>query len=210
MKILKQISEDLQNGKQEEVKEGIKEAVETGVDPQKILEEGLLGGMSIIGEKFKNNEVFVPEVLVSARAMNTGMEVLQPRLIESGVEAKGKVVLGTVKEDLHDIGKNLVRMMLKGAGFEVFDLGKDVAPEEFVDKIKEEDVDIVGISALLTTTMGNIKTVIEKLEDEGLKDEVSIMVGGAPITEDFAQEIGADGYAENASSAADLAKEIIA
>ncbi len=210
VKILEQISEDLQEGDQEAVKEGIKEALEAGIEPEKILEEGLLAAMSIIGEKFKDNEVFVPEVLISARAMNSGVELLKPKLIESGVEAEGKIVLGTVKDDLHDIGKNLVRMMLEGTGFEVFDLGTDVAPEEFVAKVKEEEVDIVGISALLTTTMKNMKEVIEKLEEEGIRKEVFIMVGGAPITEDFAEEIGADGYAGNASDAADMAQEQIA
>jgi len=210
MEILEQISEDLQEGDQEAVKEGIKEALKAGVEPGKILEEGLLAAMNIIGKKFKNNEIFVPEVLISARAMNSGMELLKPELIKSGIEAEGKIVLGTVKDDLHDIGKNLVRMMLEGTGFEVFDLGTDVEPEEFVAKVKEEEADIVGISALLTTTMGNMKEVIEKLAEEGLREGVFIMVGGAPITEDFAKKIGADSYASNASDAADIAQEHLA
>ena len=209
MKILDEISERLQEGSQEEVKAKVEKALEEEIEAEKILNEGLLKGMSIIGKKFKENEVFVPEVLVSARAMNGGMEILKPKLVEDGVESTGTVVLGTVKDDLHDIGKNLVRMMLEGAGFEIFDLGTDVSPEEFVEKIIEEKPDIVGLSALLTTTMENIGEVIEVLEEEGLREEVFVMVGGAPITDDFAKEVGADAYASDASRAAEVAEKAV-
>jgi len=167
-----------------------------------------MAGMKVIGEKFKNDKIFVPGVLVAARAMNTGMEILKPKLIESGVQSAGKVVIGAVESDLHDVGKNLVAMMLEGAGFEVYDLGTDVPTEEFVKKAKEIDADIVGLSALLTTTMNEMGTIIEALEKAGIRDKVSVMVGGAPITEDFAQEISADFYAKDAAEASNVAKDI--
>ncbi len=206
MQILDKISEDLQNGSMDGVQEGINKALEEGIESEKILHEGLMAGMKVIGEKFKNDEIFVPGVLVAARAMNSGMEILKPKLIESGVESEGTVVIGTVKGDLHDVGKNLVSMMLEGAGFDVYDLGTDVPAEEFVSKVKEVDADIVGLSALLTTTMNEMETVIEALKEAGIRDKVRIMVGGAPITEDFANNISADFYAKNAAEASNIAK----
>ena len=206
MQILDKISKDLQNGSMDGVQEGINKALKEGIESKKILHEGLMAGMKVIGEKFKNDEIFVPGVLVAARAMNSGMEILKPKLIESGVESEGTVVIGTVKGDLHDVGKNLVSMMLEGAGFDVYDLGTDVPAEEFVSKVKEVDADIVGLSALLTTTMNEMETVIEALKEAGIRDKVRIMVGGAPITEDFANDISADFYAKNAAEASNIAK----
>lgn len=207
MSILKDLSEALQAGDVNGVKNGIDAALKDGLTPREILYDGLMDGMSIVGEKFKKNEVFVPEVLIAARAMNAGMEVLKPKLIETGVESVGKVVIGTVKGDLHDIGKNLVRMMLEGAGFEVKDLGTDVSAEDFVKAIKEEKPNIVGLSALLTTTMPQMSDVITALQENGLRDDVKVMIGGAPVTDGFAQEIGADAYAKDAATAASIARE---
>lgn len=208
MEILNNISKNLQNGSVEGIKEGIRKALAENIEAEKILHKGLMAGMKVIGEKFKNDEIFVPGVLVAARAMNSGMEVLKPKLIESGVKSAGKVVIGTVKGDLHDIGKNLVSMMLEGAGFEVYDLGTDVPAEEFVAKVKEVEADIVGLSALLTTTMNEMYTVIEALEEAGVRDKVSVMIGGAPVTKNFAQEVSADYYAKNAAAASNIAKDI--
>ncbi len=205
MELLEQMSAQLQAGKAKIVKQLVQQAIEEGVPVKQILDEGLLSGMNIIGEKFKNNEVFVPEVLVAARAMNMGATLLKPLLASEGVEATGKVCIGTVKGDLHDIGKNLVRMMLEGKGLEVVDLGTDVAPEAFVEAVKAQDCQIVCCSALLTTTMGVMGEVVAALEDAGLRDKVKIMVGGAPVTEAFCQEIGADKYTGDAASAADAA-----
>ncbi|NLZ51637.1 MAG: cobalamin-binding protein [Thermoanaerobacteraceae bacterium] len=209
MEILKQISENLQSGNAAKVGELVKAALEQGISPKDILEGGLINGMDIIGVKFKNNEVYVPEVLIAARAMHAGMDILKPVLSDSGVEPLGKVVLGTVKGDLHDIGKNLVKMMMEGAGFEVIDLGVDVTADKFVDAVKESHSDVLAMSALLTTTMPYMKTVIETLEKAGLREQVKIMVGGAPITDNFAKEIDADGYAADAASAADKCKELL-
>lgn len=208
MKLLNQISKDLQQGSVEGVENGVKKALEKNIEAEKILHEGLMAGMKVIGEKFKNDEIFVPGVLVAARAMNSGMVILKPKLIESGVESAGKVVLGTVKGDLHDVGKNLVAMMLEGAGFEVYDLGTDVPAKEFVDKVKQVNADIVGLSALLTTTMNEMETVIKAFEEAGIRDEVIVMVGGAPITREFAEEISADHYAKDASEASNIASNI--
>jgi 5-methyltetrahydrofolate--homocysteine methyltransferase len=204
------ISEVLQRGDAEKVGELVKKALEENFAPKKILEDGLIKGMDIIGAKFKRNEVYVPEVLIAARAMRVGMEVLRPKLAETGVKSIGKVIIGTVKGDLHDIGKNLVKMMLEGAGFEVVDLGVDVSVEKFVEAVKEHQPNIIGMSALLTTTMVNMPEVIKALEVAGLKDKVKIMVGGAPITQNYANQIGADGYSPDAASAADKAKTFIA
>jgi len=200
------VSEALQRGKAEKVSELVKQALNEGVTPKNILEEGLIHGMSIIGKQFKKNEVYVPEVLIAARAMHAGMDVLKPKLIESGVKNIGKVVMGTVQGDLHDIGKNLVEMMLEGAGFEVIDLGTDISTDKFVEAVKEHRPNIIGMSALLTTTMVNIVEVIKALDAEGLRDKVKIMVGGAPVTQNYADQIGADGYSPDASSAVDKAK----
>lgn len=209
MEVINEISKALQFGDLNTVQEKIKNGLEMGINPESLLNEGLLSGMNIIGEKFKNNEVFVPEVLVAARALNGGMEILKPKLIEAGVESIGKVVIGTVKGDLHDIGKNLVKMMMEGAGFEVVDLGIDVPAEDFVNAIKEYKPDILGLSALLTTTMSQMKETIEALKKSGLRDEVFVMVGGAPVTDMFAEEIGADAYSKDAATAASTARKML-
>ena len=203
--ILREISENLQCGKAKAVKDLIKEAVDNGIEPQKILDEGLLHGMSMIGEKFRNNEVFVPEVLVASRTMNLGTQALSPYLAEKSDHIKGRVCLGTVQGDLHDIGKNLVRMMMEGKGLEVIDLGVDVSPEAFVRTAIEKDCDIIACSALLTTTMGVIEDVVRECEKAGIRNRVKILVGGAPITEDFCKKIGADMYTPDACAAADYA-----
>ena len=207
---LNNISEALQKGKADKVSELVKQALNEGVAPKNILEEGLIHGMSIIGKKFKKNEVYVPEVLIAARAMHAGMDILQPKLTETGVKNIGTVAIGTVKGDLHDIGKNLVKMMLEGAGFEVIDLGVDVTTDKFVEAVKEHKPNIMGMSALLTTTMVNMAEVIKALEAAGLRDKVKIMIGGAPITQNYADQIGADGYSPDAASAVDKAKTFIA
>ena len=180
--ILNDISAKLQAGKAKDVKALVQQAIDEGIPAKQILEEGLLSGMSVIGEKFKNNEVFVPEVLVAARAMNMGASLLKPLLAESGVKATGKVCIGTVQGDLHDIGKNLVKMMLEGKGLEVIDLGTDVSPETFVKTAKDESCQIICCSALLTTTMGVMGDVVKAVTDAGLRDKVKIMIGGAPVT----------------------------
>jgi len=205
MSILQEISENLQKGKAKVVKELVQQAINDGLGPKEILEEGLLAGMSIIGGKFKNNEVYVPEVLIAARAMNAGAELLKPLLADAGVVAAGKVILGTVKGDLHDIGKNLVRMMMEGKGLEVIDLGVDVPAEKFVEAAIAEDAQIVVCSALLTTTMSEIKTVVEAVEAAGIRDKVTIMIGGAPVTQSFCESVKADIYTADAASAADAA-----
>ncbi|MGD1992599.1 MAG: corrinoid protein [Anaerolineae bacterium] len=183
------------------------DALDAGLSAQEILDNGLMAGMDHVGVEFKAGNMFVPEVLRSAKAMQTSMELIRPLLIESGAKMAGKVLLGTVKGDLHDIGKNLVGMMCEGAGFEVKDIGKDAAPEAFIEAIKEFEPEIVGMSALLTTTMRAMGHTIKAMEEAGLRDKVKVMVGGAPVTQGFADEIGADGYASNAAAAADLAKE---
>ena len=208
MSILTDISENLQRGKAKVVKELVQQAIDEGVPAQQILDEGLLSGMSVVGEKFKNNEVFVPEVLVAARAMNMGAALLKPLLAESGMKASGRVCIGTVKGDLHDIGKNLVKMMMEGKGIEVIDLGTDVAPETFIKTAVEQDCQIIACSALLTTTMGEMKTVVDAVHQSDLNGKVKIMVGGAPVTEAFCEQIGADCYTADAASAADAAVEL--
>ena len=208
--ILEEISMKLQAGKAKLVKELVKQAIDEGIPAQKILEEGLLSGMNVIGEKFKNNEVYVPEVLVAARAMNQGVALLKPLLVAAGVENAGKVCLGTIQGDLHDIGKNLVKMMLEGKGIEVVDLGTDVAPETFVKTAVEQNCQVICISALLTTTMTNMESVVKCAEEAGIRDKVKIMVGGAPLTDDFAKKIGADAYTPDAATAAEVAAEFCA
>ncbi len=205
MAILDDISAFLQKGKAKDVKELVQQAIDQGIDAKTILEEGLLSGMNIIGTKFKHGEVFVPEVLVAARAMNGGAALLKPHLATAGVKAKGKVVIGTVKGDLHDIGKNLVRMMMEGKGLEVIDLGVDVSEETFVEAVRSHNPDILALSALLTTTMNEMKVVIEALKAEGLRDKVKVMIGGAPITESYRSNIGADSYSQDAASGSDHA-----
>ncbi len=200
-----QISELLQKGNMPEVVRLCQEEVDNGSPASEIL-DALLSGMSVIGGKFKRNEVFVPEVLIAARAMNGGLDVIKPLLAAEGVESIGKVVIGTVKGDLHDIGKNLVAMMLTGAGLEVIDLGVDVSADKFIQAIEDHQADIVCMSALLTTTMTYMKTVVDALNEKGLRDKVKVMVGGAPVTDNFALEIGADKYTADAASAAEEAK----
>lgn len=207
--IVNEISEFLQKGRAKNVKKLVQQALDEGVDAKEILEEGLLSEMMTIGGKFKRNEVFVPEVLVAARAMNAGVTILEPKLIEIGNEPIGKAVIGTVKGDLHDIGKNLVVMMMKGAGFEIVDLGTDVPAEAFVDKAEEIGADVIGMSALLTTTMPNMKDILDVLEERGLRDKYIVMAGGAPVNQAFADQIGADYYTEDAASAAEVAKEAV-
>ena len=210
MSILQEMSELLQRGKAKDVKELVQKALDEKISAKQILEEGLLSGMGVIGEKFKNNEVYVPEVLIAARAMNAGSEILKPYLASEGVKATGKVILGTVKGDLHDIGKNLVKMMMEGKGLEVVDAGVDVAPEKFVELAKNENAQIIACSALLTTTMGEMKAVVDAAKEAGIRENVTIMVGGAPVTDAFCKEIGADIYTSDAASAADAAVASIA
>lgn len=207
---LNEISLQLQKGKAKIVKELVQQAIDEGISAQKILEEGLLSGMNVIGEKFKNNEIFVPEVLVAARAMNMGANLLKPILAQEGVKASGKVCIGTVKGDLHDIGKNLVKMMMEGKGLEVMDLGTDVEPEAFVQAVTEQGCQVICCSALLTTTMGVMADVVKAVEAAGIRDKVKIMIGGAPVTEAFCKQIGADVYTPDAASAADKVAEYCA
>ncbi len=209
MSILQEIAENLMKGKAPVVKELVEKALADGMEPATVLGDGLIAGMNVIGERFKKNEVYVPEVLIAARAMHAGMNVLKPKLAAAGVEPIGTVVIGTVKGDLHDIGKNLVCMMLEGAGFEVLDIGIDCPPEKFIETAKNENAKIIAMSALLTTTMPAMKGVIEELDKSGLKGIVKTMIGGAPVTQDYADEIGADGYSPDAASAVDLAKTFI-
>lgn len=205
MSILSEISSWLQQGRAPKVKASVQQALDEGIPAGEILEQGLLDGMNVIGQKFKNNEVFVPEVLIAARAMTKGVEVLRPYLVADGVEKKGTVVIGTVKGDLHDIGKNLVRMMMEGKGLKVIDLGVDVPAERFLDAARENDAKIIACSALLTTTMGEMRSVVEAVEASELRDKVKVMIGGAPITQAFCDQIGADNYTPDAASAAEVA-----
>ena len=209
MSILDDISAALQKGKAKDVKELVQQAIDQGIGAKIILEDGLLSGMNIIGGKFKRNEVFVPEVLIAARAMNARTALLKPHLASAGVEANGKVVIGTVKGDLHDIGKNLVRMMMEGKGLEVIDLGVDVSAEKFIQAVNEHSADILALSALLTTTMNEMKVVVDACNAAGLRDKVKIMIGGAPITESFRASIGADAYSSDAASASEDAVSLI-
>lgn len=209
MAIIQEISEYLQKGSAKNVKALVQQALDEGMDPKQILNEGLLDGMMIIGGKFKRNEIFVPEVLVAARALNAGLNILEPKLVEVGNEPVGRAVVGTVRGDLHDIGKNLVVMMLKGAGFEICDMGVDVAPEAFIDKAEEIHADVICMSALLTTTMTNMEDVITELKNRNLRDKYIVMVGGAPVNDSFAQQIGADYYTPDAATAAEVAKKAV-
>lgn len=206
MSICETISEKVQAGRAKEVIALVDEALAAGIAPETILNEGLVTGMNIIGEKFKNNEVFVPEILVAARAMNKGMQTLKPALTREGIEPIGKAVICTVKGDMHDIGKNLVKIMIEGQGIECIDLDVDVDPARVVEAVRDNDVQIVCLSALLTTTMYGQKDVIDALKEAGLRDKVKVMVGGAPITQAFADEIGADCYTLDAASAAQAAR----
>ena len=209
MDILNEISQAMQKGRAKLVRELVPKAMEEGISAKQILEEGLLAGMNIVGDKFQNNEIFVPEVLIAARAMNAGTELLKPYLADADTRPMGKACLGTVKGDLHDIGKNLVRMMFEGKGIEVIDLGVDVSAETFVQTAIEQDCDIIACSALLTTTMPVMEEVVRRADQAGIRDRVKIMVGGAPGTEKFRSSIGADVYTADAASAANAAAEIL-
>ncbi len=207
--LINSMQENVINGKRVEVEALVRQALDAGLAPNDILNTGLIAAMREVGARFEAGDFYVPEMLIAARAMQAGLAILKPHLVESGIESTGKVVIGTVKGDLHDIGKNLVAMMLEGAGFEIVDLGTDVAPEKFIAAIKENDASLIGMSALLTTTMSNMKLVIAALKDSGMRDRVKVMIGGAPVTDTFAKEIGADGYAPDASRAVTLAKSLL-
>lgn len=209
MSIIEEISMSLQQGRSKKVKALVQQALDEGENAVEILNNGLLSGMMIVGEKFKRDEVFVPEVLVSARALNFGLEILESKLVEAGNEPVGRAVIGTVKGDMHDIGKNLVTMMLKSAGFEVYDIGMDVEAQAYIDKAEEVHADVICMSALLTTTMVNMEEVIKLLEEQGLRDKYIVMVGGAPVNAEFAKQIGADYYTEDASECAEVAKKAV-
>lgn len=209
MELLDQISENLQKGKAKAVKELVRQAIDEGIPADTILNEGLISGMDVIGAKFKANEIFVPEVLIAARAMNMGAALLKPILAENGAKTTGKVCIGTVKGDLHDIGKNLVRMMLESKGLEVIDLGVDVTAERFVETAQKEGCQIICCSALLTTTMGVMADVVKAAKDAGIRDQVKIMIGGAPVTQAYCQQIGADAYTPDAATAAEVAVALL-
>jgi 5-methyltetrahydrofolate--homocysteine methyltransferase len=209
MAIYEQIAEEVIKGQADAVKDLVNQAIAEEISAEDVLNNGLVAGMNVVSEKFKNNEFFIPEVLVSARAMTAGLDILNPLLAEANVKSKGKVVIGTVKGDLHDIGKNIVGMMLQGAGYEIVDLGADVPMEKFIEFTQKEDANVVGMSALLTTTMIYMKEVIQGLKDAGLRDKVKVIIGGAPVTQAYADQIEADGYAPDAASAVDLAKDIL-
>jgi 5-methyltetrahydrofolate--homocysteine methyltransferase len=206
---LQAIAESLINGNAPAVAEGVQAALDEGASAGEVLNGALVPAMDEVGYRFKNNIFYVPEVLIAARAMHAGMDILKPLLADSDVPSAGKVIVGTVKGDLHDIGKNLVAMMLEGGGFEVIDLGVDASPETFVNAIRDEQPQVVGMSALLTTTMVNMRTTIDALAEAGVRDQVKIMIGGAPVTQRYADEVGADGYAPDAASAVDLARSLM-
>ena len=206
---LTQVAENVIRGQAPKVKQLVEDNLAENIPVGKILNEGLIAGMNVVGEKFKNNEFYIPEVLIAARAMKSGMELIRPLLSESGIEPVGTVAIGTVKGDLHDIGKNLVMMMLEGTGFEIIDLGIDVAVDQFISAIETDGAQIIAMSALLTTTMPTMKTVIDEIKEAGLREQVKVMIGGAPITQGYADEIGADGYARDAASGVDVAKQLL-
>jgi len=206
---LKAIFNGILDGNQDAVVENVQSALDMGEDAEKVLKEGMIPAMEEVGSLFEQGEYFVPEMLIAARAMQGGLNILKPKLLEADIKMIGKVAIGTVNGDLHDIGKNLVAMMLEGAGFDVLDLGVDVSPERFVESVKENGADIVAMSALLTTTMPHMKSTIEAIREAGLRERVKVIIGGAPVTDAFAQEIGADGFAPDASQAASLAKSLI-
>ncbi len=209
MDLLKEISESLQKGDEAKVGELTQKAIDEGMVPKEILDDGLIAGMDVIGKRFRAHEIFLPDVLLSARAMYAGMDLLKPLFLRDEVPSIGKVVLGTVQGDLHDIGKNLVSIMLKGAGFEVFDLGKDVPPEVFVDTAEKEEAGIIGMSTMLTTTAPAMIRVIEILRERGLDGRIKTIVGGAPVSQDLAKEIGADAYGYDAANAVDSVKDMV-
>jgi 5-methyltetrahydrofolate--homocysteine methyltransferase len=207
--LLETIYNAVVRGDREIVKNKVQEAIDAGLPVDQILNEGLINAMGKVGSLFEEGEYYVPEMLVAARAMQGGLSILKPLLVESDIQPAGKVIIGTVKGDLHDIGKNLVSMMLEGAGFEVRDLGVDVTPDKFLEAMSEGDADIVAMSALLTTTMTSMKTTIDAINEAGLREKVKIMIGGAPVTQSYADEIGADGFAPDSSQATSLAKSFV-
>ncbi len=209
MSVLKQLAEALYNGEAAKVADYTKQALSSGMTASQVLTEGLIGGMNAVGKDFRDGVLFVPEVLIAARAMQSGMNILKPLLAAADIQPIGKFAIGTVKGDLHDIGKNLVGMMMEGAGFEIINLGTDVPADKFVAAVKEQGATVLGMSALLTTTMVEMKGVIEALEEAGLRDKVKVIIGGAPVTQKFSDEIGADGYAANASAAVEKAKTLL-
>ncbi len=209
MNILEQISLHLEKGNSDDVAELTRKAIEDKIESQTILNDGLIAGMTVVGNKFKKHEIFLPDVLMAAKAMHAGMEVLKPLMIKEGIPSRGKVVIGTVKGDLHDIGKNLVGIMLRGAGFDVIDLGKDVPPEQFLDEAEKTGASIIGMSALLTTTMPVMPQVIDLARQRGLYGKVRFLVGGAPLTAEYAKKIGADAYCFDGVSAVDRVKEFM-
>ncbi len=208
--VLKQLAAKLYEGEDEEVAGLVQQALDQGLEPKEVLSGGLIAGMDRVGRDFKNGDLFVPEVLIAANAMHAGMNVLRPLLADVNISTAGKCVIGTVQGDLHDIGKNLVKMMMEGAGFEIIDLGVDVKPEKFVAAVREHKPVLVGMSALLTTTMVNMKAIIDALTAAGLRDSIKIMVGGAPVTEAYARQIGADAYSSDAGAAVDAARRLVA
>jgi 5-methyltetrahydrofolate--homocysteine methyltransferase len=207
--LLQSLYDEVINGNRTAVEASVREAIDAGQPVTLILNDALIAAMKEVGDRFERQEFYVPEMLVAARAMQSGLTLLKPRLVQAGVPAAGRIVLGTVKGDLHDIGKSLVAMMLEGAGFEVIDLGTDVGPEKFGEAVRTHRPQLVGMSALLTTTMQNMRSTLEALEDLGVRTEVKVIVGGAPLTDAFAKEIGADGYAPDASRAVTLAKALL-
>jgi len=207
--IIQSLQENVINGQRAEVESLVRKALDANLPPEEILNTGLIAAMKEVGARFEAGDYYVPEMLIAARAMQTGLAILKPYLVQGGIESSGKVVIGTVKGDLHDIGKNLVSMMLEGAGFEVTDIGTDATPQKFIDAIKASNAKLVGMSALLTTTMSNMKLIMAALKEAGLRDQVKVMIGGAPVTENYAKEIGADGYAPDASRAVTLAKTLL-
>ena len=209
-KLLEQMQEDLYSGNVDAVAAATRQALDEGMTAKEVLDGGLIAGMDVVGRDFKAGDLFIPEVLIAANAMHAGLDVLRPLLAESGAPSLGKLVIGTVAGDLHDIGKNLVSMMMQGAGFEIVDLGNNVLPEQFVEAVRTEKPDLVGMSALLTTTMLGMKTTVDGLTEAGLRDQVKVIVGGAPVTAAFAEQVGADAYAPDAVAAVDAARSLIA
>lgn len=207
--LIQTVYENVINGKKSDTEAGVRTALESQLPPETILDEGLISAMDEVGKRFEAGEFYVPEMLIAARAMQAGLGILKPYMLEKNIQAKGRIIMGTVKGDLHDIGKNLVSMMLEGAGFEVVDLGTDVSPEVFVAAVEENQPDLIGLSALLTTTMQNMKSTIEAIVQAGLREQVKIIIGGAPVTDAYAKTVGADGYAADASRAVSLAKSLV-
>jgi 5-methyltetrahydrofolate--homocysteine methyltransferase len=210
MEDLKQLYDAIVDGNAKSAKAIAASAIEAGTDPQEILNQFMIPAMDEVGRRFETNEYFVPELLIAARAMKGALEIIKPRLTATGAKPIGKVAIGTVKGDLHDIGKNLVAAMLEGGGFEIIDLGVDVTPEKFIGAVKEKGANVIALSALLTTTMPSMKTTIEGLKEAGVRSQVKVIIGGAPVTQKYADEIGADGYSDNASAAVALARKLVA